>query len=228
MQKANAPVWASFFLMALLPGISGMAYADTVIDTTPSWVGIPVGLFGPSHTETYGQTVTVPLTDPVLKSWTFYMQLDTATHFQGEVYAWNGKMATGPNLFESPVMTTTNSNAFQAITFDTGGLALTPGDTYVLFASTSKDARSGGGGDWGIVSGSAYTGGAFYFMNNGNHPTQWTADFWDPGLTGFDLAFKADFDSPAAVPEPSAPRMLLATVLCAMFVLTRLGRKVIH
>jgi hypothetical protein len=225
MRKTNTGVWfSSLFLMALLPGITGLAFADTLIDTTPSWIlEIGVNPFGPA---TYGQTITVPLTDPVLLSWTFYMWQSPSIHFRGEVYAWNGFMATGPSLFESAVMTTTDADVYQPITFSTGGLALTPGDIYVLFASSSKDDQSGGEGTWGIVPGSSYTGGAFRYLNNGADATQWTTNFWSRSEI-YDLAFKADFDSPSAVPEPSS-RILLATVLCAMFVLTRLGRKVPH
>ena len=227
MRKTNTGVWfSSLFLMALLPGITGLAYADTIIDTIPSWIGIGVNPFGSPDTETYGQTITVPLTDPVLLSWTFYMKQSPSIHFRGEVYAWNGFMATGPNLFESAVMTTTASDAYQPITFNTGGLALTPGDIYVLFASSSNDAQSGGAGTWEIVPGNSYTGGAFRYLNNGADATQWTTNFWSKSEI-YDLAFKADFDSPAAVPEPSA-RILLATMLCVIFVLTRLGRKVPH
>ncbi len=221
MRKTNTRVWfSSLFLMALLPVITGLAYADTIIDTTPSWTGIPVSPFGSPDTETYGQTITVPLLDPVLLSWTFYMEQSTSIHFQGEVYAWNGHMATGPSLFESAVMTTTDPNASQAVTFDTGGLTLTPGGTYVLFASSSKNVQSGGGGVWGYVpGGSGYTGGAFYYLNNGTDDTQWTSNFWSTTGSRNDLAFNAEFDSPAAVPEPRA-RILLATVLCAVVVLT--------
>lgn len=228
MRNTTKRAWfSSLFLMALSPGITGLALADTLIDTTPSFIGFGVNPFGPAPaTETYGQIITVPVTDPVLLSWTFYMKQSALIHFQGGVYAWNGLMAAGPSLFESAVMTTTDSDVFQPIIFNTGGLALTPSNTYVLFASSSKDAQSGGEGTWGIVPGSSYTGGAFRYINNGTDTTQWTTDFWS-NAGDYDLAFKADFDSPAAVPEPSS-RMLLATVLCAMFVLTRLGRRVPH
>lgn len=233
MRKTNTSVWfSSLLLMALLPGKASLAYGDTVVDTTPSWNGSdPVYLFGPSNTETYGQIITVPWTDPVLQSWTFYMEQSTAISFQGEVYAWNGNMAIGPNLFQSAVMTTTNPNSFQAITFNTGGLVLTPGDRYVLFASSSQGNQSPTvGGDWGFIPlGSVYAGGAFAFINNGTNISQWTSSTWTTDWfgAGNDLAFKAHFDSPAAVPEPTA-RILLAIVLCAMAVVTLRCRKLAH
>lgn len=228
MPKTVARLWlGGLFLMGILPGITGLGYADTVIDTTPSWNGLtPVFSFGPGQTETYGQTITAPLTDAVLRSWTFYMKQDTAVQFQGEVYAWNGTMATGPDLFESALMTTTDSSVFQPITFNTGGLALTPGDTYVLFASSSQGNQTPTlGGGWGFIPrGSVYAGGAFVFINNGNDISKWTSSAWATNWegTGNDLAFKADFSS---VPEPSV-RILLALALGALFVLTRQGRKV--
>jgi hypothetical protein len=233
MRRTNTCVWfSSFSLMALLPAIAGLVYADTVIDTTPSWNGsAPVFSFGPPDTETYGQTITVPLANSVLQSWTFYMELPTATQFQGEVYAWNGTMASGPNLFQSALMSTSNPSAFQPITFNTGGLALTPGDTYVLFASSSQGPQSPTGeGEWGFIPrGSVYAGGAFVFINNGANISQWTSSAWTTNWegTGNDLAFKADFGSTSAVPEPSA-RILLATVLCAMVVLALRHRTLAH
>jgi len=227
MRKTNGNAWfRSLLWMALLPGITGMACADTMIDTTPSWIGMGVSPFGSPNTETYGEIITVPLADPVLNSWTFYMEQSSSIQFQGEVYAWNGFMATGPSLFESAVMTTTNPNIFQPITFNTGGLALTPGGTYVLFASDSKDAQTGANGTWGIVSGGSYTGGTFSYINNGTDISQWTSNFWSTA-GNYDLAFKADFDTPSAVPEPSA-RILLTTALCAVAVLTLRRRKLAH
>ena len=47
-------------------------------------------------------------------SWTFYMKQSTLIQFQGGVYAWNGLMATGPSLFESAVMTTTDPERLSA------------------------------------------------------------------------------------------------------------------
>jgi PEP-CTERM motif len=210
MKRINLACIGLLAALLVLTTFPGTARADSVIDTTTSWDGSSyVFPFGPPNTQTYGQTITVPTDGSVLQSWTFYMQQSTATQFQGYVYAWNGTEATGSALWTSSVMSTTDPNSFQAITFNVGGLQLTPGATYVLFASSSSDAQTGGNGDWGFMSsstyGDVYTGGEFVYINNGTDTSQWTSNPWD--VSGSDLAFTADF-SPSQVPEPGTLTLL--------------------
>src|SRR5206468_2937367 len=110
----------------------------------------------------YGQTVTVPASAQILKGFTFEMNLPASVVFRGEVYAWNGSMASGASLFESTSQSTSGSG-FQAITFTLpgGGVPLTSGGQYVLFASISKDPASGVG-TWGYSQlSNPYSGGDF-------------------------------------------------------------------
>ncbi len=172
------------------------------IDTTPSWDGSnAVSPFGNPNTATYGQTITAPAGGATLTDFTFYMKVPSSCVFRGEVYAWDGTKATGAALWEG-APTTTNDTAFNPVTFNTGGVALTGGQQYVLFASVSKDPATGSG-IWGFILADAYPGGDFVFMNNGYDPSQWTASTWD-GFPGTDLAFKVDFVSSAAVPDATA------------------------
>ncbi len=89
-----------------------------------------------------GQVVTVPSEDPVLDSFTFYIKSfgsPSTIVLRGEVYAWDGTKATGPNRWEGPQRTLTPPSTFQEVTFNTGGVQLAAGQQYVLFASVSKD-----------------------------------------------------------------------------------------
>jgi hypothetical protein len=178
------------------------AMASTTIDTTPSWNGSQVVCpFGYSNTATYGQTVTLPASDgnADLDSFTFYMAQPTSLLFRGEVYAWNSSTdeATGPALYESSATHTTNASGFQPITFNTGGLLLTPGAQYVLFATISNDYAadsSSGSGCWGSIATDVYSGGSFVFTNNSGNTAAWTTKPWNVGFYGAaDLAFTATF-----------------------------------
>jgi hypothetical protein len=190
--------------IATAPG----ALANTTIGNTPPWTpasGISSG-FGVSglpnyFTPTYGQTVTVPTTDTVLDSFTFYVDLPTNLMFRGEVYAWNPTTvdsnnpysmgtATGGALYESssPMHTTQyvnplpippSVNDFQPITFNIpGGLPLTAGAQYVLFFTTSVDYTANTGitapGFVGVTGTDTYSAGDWVYMDDGGNPNLWT------------------------------------------------------
>jgi hypothetical protein len=205
------------------------ALATTTIDTTPAWhaSGSPVlSNFGVNDqffccTQTWGQTVTVPATDTVLDSFTFYVDLPTSTIFRGEVYAWDSTTgnpanftagnATGSALYESG-QTSTASYGFgfspQAITFTIpGGLPLTANAQYVLFITTSRDngplnppGEAGFGGYIPTGTAGEYPGGDFVWIVDNGDPTQWTNPLnpWSQfkAFGQDDLAFKASFSSP--------------------------------
>jgi Ca2+-binding RTX toxin-like protein len=176
--------------------ISGVALADTIIDTTQLSED-RIFPFGKPNTATYGQVITAPTNDTQLDSFTFLMDQPDTVIFRGEVYAWDGEKATGPNLYESEPRTTSGSNSLEEITFNTGGIQLVPGREYVLFATISKDYEaSSGQGSWGWVpDDNAYAGGKFVYMNNGSNFDQLFARSWL--VFGGDLAFKAAFSDPS-------------------------------
>jgi len=192
------------FALLLLLGSSGQIQAVTIpavttIDTTPDWDGkTTIQAFGYPDTATYGQVVTVPVTgDNVLQSFSFYMKLPNTCTFRGYVYAWDGTKATGSALYESPTGATKGSGNFEEVHFETGGVAMTPGAQYVLFASTSKDAGSGSG-PWGAIYQDVYpgSGNTFVFLNNGTDTSAWTSLSWTVISSSYDLAFKATFVKP--------------------------------
>jgi hypothetical protein len=183
---------------------SGVALADTVIDTMSQANGSLCCLG--SDIATYGQVITAPADDTQLDSFTFLMNTGTVV-MRGEVYAWDGEKATGPNLYESEPRTVTTTSGFEEVTFDTDGVQLVPGQQYVLFATMSKDyessANSGAFATWlGVFSGSgdAYPGGSYVLMNSGSSFDQLLTSAWTSSpYLDWDLAFKAVFstsDSP--------------------------------
>jgi hypothetical protein len=200
-----------------------MALADSVINTLSAWDGSSsMPGFGAFGTPTMGQTVTVPMNDTVLQSFSFELNLPASTTFASYVYEWDdrppdyingtgGTVAMGSRLFRSAPTNTSGSGAFEQITFYTGGLSLIAGGHYVLFVSTSEFPDSLGGGpiaaqayftpDW-------YSGGMFVFNNN-DDPSQWTVPYGPANGNSWvgsfipnmgDLAFQAQF---SGVPEPA-------------------------
>ena len=170
-----------------------------------------------------GQTVTVPMTDTVLDSFTFYLDLPTNLIFRGEVYAWDPNTldpnnsfamgsATGPALYASGQMHTTSYGMGftpQPITFNIpGGLPLTAGAQYVLFFTTSRDYAANAAAnitDTGFVGYTAtdtYMGGDWVYVDDAGDPSQWTTKgWWHPALFPDiffqdDLAFQASFSPP--------------------------------
>jgi hypothetical protein len=166
------------------------------IDTTPSWNGSSgVSPFGYTDTATYGEVVTAP--GGALQSFTFYMNQPAFT-FRGYVYAWDGSKAAGAALWSSGAMQTAGSGTYEAITFNTGGVNMTTGSQYVLFATVSNDYVYGGGeGTWGYISNANTDPGRYFaFYNNAGDFSALTNSNWDGPQwwgTGTDLAFKATF-----------------------------------
>jgi hypothetical protein len=222
------PLLVGVGVAAISLALASGALANTTIGNTPPWTpasGITSG-FGVSgapnyFTPNYGQTVTVPATDTVLDSFTFYVDLPTNLIFRGEVYAWNPNTvdpnnpyalgsATGPALYESGQMHTTSYGSgftIQPFTFNTGGIPLTAGAKYVLFITTSRDYAANAGitslGWAGVTGTDTYSGGDWVYMDDGGNTNLWTTVGWThPALfpTAFpgqdDLAFMASFSSP--------------------------------
>ena len=188
-------------MRALLLGVAliclalvARASADTIIDTNPA--NATISAWGPSTTLQYGQVITVPTTDYLLKSFSFTFNSDTAFNFNADVAGWGGAGLSGPILFSS-AQTTTDIGSNHTYLIDTGELALTPGAKYVLFF----DAYGGGSGRSTMASrnNDPYGGGTFIYGNN--ITANLTSGPWSLLSGQDDAAFTADF---AAVPGPSA------------------------
>jgi hypothetical protein len=200
-------------VVAALVASTGMAKAQLTIDTTPFWDGFAnVYPFGLPNTASYGQTITTPLLDPILSSFSFELNLPATTEFQGYVFVWNGAEASGTALYTSGV-TSTAGTGFQQITFTTGDLSLAAGSSYVMFVSASEDPTSVGTGYVGWLPEDVYSGGEFVFLNNGTDTSQWTTTAWG-SVQGTDLAFKASF---VPIPEPYTSALIALAVMLLIF-----------
>lgn len=176
------------------------AAKHAAINTKKVWDGSSnIQAFGCPDTTTYGEVITIPDGKTTLNKFSFWMTdfgAQGSMVVRGEVYAWDGTKATGSDLFESdPKTLSFGDMAFHRVAFPTGGVAVTPGSQYVIFASIDKDYESctGASGSyttgWGSVDDSVYPGGSFVFQNNGGDESQWTTSGWTS--FGYDLAFKA-------------------------------------
>ena len=179
--------------------------ATTTIDTTPG--DSSVFPFGDPITATYGQTITVPVSNHVLSSFTFFLDdapiYPDVTEFQAHVYAWDGTKAIGQTLFTSSQRSTTNNSGndgYEEFVFKTNNLDLAPDGSYVLLLSASNFFNGVTGASLlPLRTDNPYTGGKFYYLNNGSDFSAITRDPWVEIISVYDLGFRAVF-----VPEPSA------------------------
>lgn len=173
--------------------------------------------FGPSQTQTYGQTITVPAGQSAITSFSFVMSSvpDTFT-FEGVIMAWDGTKATGPVLYRSALRSTTGATP-QEIIFTPGApVPVTPGQTYVLFAS-SVNGTGTGDGHWAAEpSPGSYAGGQ-YVYTNGASEADWTVDWDMPPYVDTDVGFTVNFAPAvvATVPTMSEWAMILLAVMMA-------------
>ena len=219
----------------LLLLIAGSLMSQAPINTIPSWDGVLFGgHFGVPNTATIGQTITIGPGSAVVTSFGFEIGCNAGeieaghcygpVNLRGEIYAWDGTKATGPSLFESPVMNLAFSSSYNLVIFNTGALTLPPG-AYVIFATTSRDQVTASACEWGSLQGlTAYPAGSHVFMNNGADPSQWTTVAW--GTEPFDLAFEVNM-TPAPPPTPnvvtSAPAASPVTLLLGFAGVIALG-----
>jgi IPT/TIG domain len=205
--KRAAALLAATALAALaLPAVGQASSISNVGEYTPNGV---FDTFGPANaaTATYGQTITVPAGQTRLHSFTFYLSEPTSVDFRAYVYKWNGEEATGPTLFESAPMHTTEytEGQFQAITVNSDNLIVSPGEQYVLFFSTSRDAAedegNGEAGGWAFVENSNL--GHIAYLNAGYAPNEeWTSRQWE-GYPNWSFEFSAVFNPAPAVSSVS-------------------------
>lgn len=188
--------------------LTASAKAATVIDTTLSWDGVQgTGDFGESSIATFGQSFFVE-TDTRLDYFTFsiddFVNPDNVD-FEVYVMEWDGVKATGPTLFKTEPMLTTNNgglDGYESFTINTGGLSLASGSQYVAFL-TSSNLFDGEIGTSLLASvDDAYGRGTLVLMDNGVDFSMLTTENW-ARFENLDLAFTMGFNT-SPVPVPAA------------------------
>jgi hypothetical protein len=161
---------------------------------------VVVGSFGEPFGTTAGQSFVVPPGARQLDRFTFFMLYVEGgpTRFAGYLAGWDGQKATEPLLYTSDERQIATPERAIPVTFETGGIRVTPGQRYVAFLSNAPFWDGIEDNSNLYLQGNTYDGGGYV------GPT--TRDFsqifdvpWR-GLDPLDLAFTAEF---SAVPEPS-------------------------
>ncbi|MDR5172929.1 PEP-CTERM sorting domain-containing protein [Methylobacillus sp. Pita2] len=193
------PALGFVLTLAFTPAV----HAATTISTIDQWDG-EVSPFGTPDTATYGQTITIGDQAQVLESFSFILT-DLNAPFTIEVGTWTGSRV-GEILYQSDPFRFTGSSEYTEITAYPS-VNLQANSQYVLYFTTS--GIQGGvesTNEWGFAPDTAYEGGTFVYLNNGNDRSQLTGTDWNTTLGG-DLAFTATL---APVPEPSVYGLMLA------------------
>ena len=198
--------------LAAALAIAGFATAVSAqaatITTLAFWNGsTSISNWGGLATNTYGEVLVAPGSS--LTSFTF--QVDnggTAANYVAQVYAWSGSTTggspVGAALYTGPASVLGGFNGFQAVTVNTGGVAVTTGQRYeILLYDGSGD---GVNAYWdltppfGVHPGVA--GDVGFVFNNG--PSNVNGTFRDFGS----LAYSATFTG--GVPEAATWAMMIA------------------
>lgn len=199
--------------LSVVPQVSG---GQIVVDTN-----IPTNNyaypFGNPFVTTIGQAFIAPryATDLTLDSFGFYLQGPSTETMKGYLYAWDAGIASyipgkavGPALYTSPVQALTGSGGFDLIEFNIGGVALTPGATYVFIASTAEVPTSQGVSTMKINLGrDPLSYGVFFEQNRSDFSQIYTSSWMNAGES---TAYRAVFSGTrlAIVPEPAAALLM--------------------
>jgi hypothetical protein len=182
--------------------LAAAAQATTTYTSVPNGSGIsPLAV---PDTTTYGEVFTAPSAGgSTLDSFSFWLEGSLAQAYGG-VGTWMGT-GIGTNLFTSATFGTAYAG-FTEVTVNTGGLALTPGQQYVVYFSNSGIAGDSGSDTFEQGSGSALEHGGMAWDNNGGNSPVHANWGGCQGGCNITLASTMTF-SPSAVPEPATYAM---------------------
>jgi hypothetical protein len=202
--------------------VAASSFADTTynnyIGFNPFWEPL-----GNPNTATYGEIFTAPSApDTNLDNFSFWLA-DAVTPgdiiLGGYIATWTGTNA-GTLLYSSAPVDYPNVGE-NKLTFSTGGLALNPGQQYVMFLSVSQFYGQSAG-EAQIDAGSSIPGlnGFAYYNNSGDFNALFNSPWDAQGITP-DWAVELNFTGGNGVPEPGTLMMLGTGLLGGLGVLRR-------
>jgi hypothetical protein len=203
----------SCLLVAFALAYAATASADPIrIDTRgPDGLGeVLVGNFGEPNAATFGQTFVAPANAGQLDRFTFFLFHDfgAPARFAGYVSEWDGEKATQPLLYQSGARELTTPHEAIPVTFETGGIPVIPGQSYVAFLSASNFFDGQDDTTSAFLEADTYSGGGHVARPSGDNFSSVFTTAWR-GLAPADVAFVADF---SAVPEPACMLLLLTGI----------------
>ena len=197
----------AFAVTAATLAVATTAVNAATITTLPLWDNsTSINAWGGAATNTYGEVLKAAGTS--LTSFTFEVDNNgQAANYVAQVYAWSGSTISGgpvgAALYTGTASVLAGLRGFQAVTTNTGGVAVTPGQLYsiLLYDGSGDGVR----GSWGLTppfgSHPGVAGDVGFFFNNG--PSNANGTFSDFGS----LAYSATFT--AGVPEPASWALML-------------------
>lgn len=195
MQKPLVIAGALTAIALTVFGSTAAANAATVSNPGPPTSSFSP--FGPYFTSVYGQTVTAPARSTALNAFSFQIESSGPMVVRGEVYAWDGRKATGSALFESDPLTLVGDSTAHVVSFRTGGTELRPGSEYVLFATLLRDVQPDSPDSSAWPTTGDVMPGQVVFLNARSFD-QVTRTPWD-AAPSMDLMYTAEFEAAPTV-----------------------------